>query len=463
MTSILIIDDEINIIKSFQSLLSSDYDVYSARNSRTALDEIKKNKIDFVFLDYNLGGENGLDLLKSIKALDPELYVVMISGYGNFEVIIQAMALGCYDYLEKPLDIDKISILLKRALRSKKINNIVKLMVDEQSSQFNLKRIIGKSPLMQNVFKQIGLLLNKKISVLITGENGTGKELVAKALHYSGMNREEPFIAVNCSGLTESLLDNELFGHEQQAFTGADSMVRGKFETAGEGTIFLDEIGDMPLPLQVKLLRVLQEREFQRLGGTRTIKLKARVIAATNKDIIEEIRKGRFRQDLFFRINVAQIEIPPLRKRKEDIPLLLDYFVKEARLKLNKKIEGASEDTLKLLTEYDWPGNIREFENTIINMCIKTHGTVIRSSSIPNYIRTKKLNNRDRESLEDFLINYLETADREKPLLPVLVSKIEETLIRILKDKYGNNKTKIAAALGMSRVTLLKKMQNKDL
>lgn len=463
MTSILIIDDEINIIKSFQSLLSSDYDVYSARNSRTALDEIKKNKIDFVFLDYNLGGENGLDLLKSIKALDPELYVVMISGYGNFEVIIQAMALGCYDYLEKPLDIDKISILLKRALRSKKINNIVKLMVDEQSSQFNLKRIIGKSPLMQNVFKQIGLLLNKKVSVLITGENGTGKELVAKALHYSGMNRGEPFIAVNCSGLTESLLDNELFGHEQQAFTGADSMVRGKFETAGEGTIFLDEIGDMPLPLQVKLLRVLQEREFQRLGGTRTIKLKARVIAATNKDIIEEIRKGRFRQDLFFRINVAQIEIPPLRKRKEDIPLLLDYFVKEARLKLNKKIEGASEDTLKLLTEYDWPGNIREFENTIINMCIKTHGTVIRSSSIPNYIRTKKLNNRDRESLEDFLINYLETADREKPLLPVLVSEIEETLIRILKDKYGNNKTKIAAALGMSRVTLLKKMQNKDL
>ncbi len=459
MASILIVDDEINIIKSFISLLSEKHDVYSARNSKTALNEIKNNKIDFVFLDYNLGGENGLDLLRTIKSMDKDLYVVMISGYGNFEVIIQAMALGCYDYLEKPLDIDKIEILLKRMLHSKKISNTIRLMIDEQSSQFNLNRIIGNSPLMQNVFKQIGMLLNTDVSVLITGENGTGKELIAKALHYNGIRRDEPFVAVNCSGLTETLLENELFGHERQAFTGADSMVRGKFETAGEGTIFLDEIGDMPLNLQVKLLRVLQGKEFQRLGGTRTIKLKARIITATNKNIIQETAEGRFRQDLFFRINVAQIEVPPLRKRKEDIPLLLNYFVKEANRKLNKSITGASKDAVTMLVEYDWPGNVREFENTITNMCIKTHGSIIRSGEIPNYIRTKQIDRQENNSLHDFLLRYVEALDPEKPVLPRLVADIEETLIHIFEKQYNNNKTRIAARLGMSRVTLQKKMQ----
>jgi len=463
MASILIVDDEIHIVKSFYALLSPYHEVYSARNGHETIDRIKKNRIDFVFLDYNLPEENGLDILKSIKQMEPDLYVVMISGYGDFEIIIQAMALGCYDYLEKPLDIDKISILLKRALKSKKITNTVKIMINEQGSHFNLNRIIGKSVLMQNVFKQIGLLLNTDVSVLITGENGTGKELIAKALHYNGARREEPFVAVNCSGLSDTLLDNELFGHEKQAFTGADSMVSGKFETAGEGTIFLDEIGDMPLKLQIKLLRVLQEKEFQRLGGNRTIKLRARVISATNKNIVKEIESGRFRQDLFFRINVAQIETPPLRKRMEDIHLLLDYFVKEANLKLNKKIESASEDTIMILTEYSWPGNVREFENTITNMCINTHGNIIRSDSIPNYIKTKKMNGLHRNKLEDFLSKYIETATDGTPLLSTLILEIEDTLIRILQSKYNNNKTKIASELGISRVTLLKKMNNSNI
>ncbi len=460
MASILIVDDEINIIKSFVSLLSPDYEVYTATNGKEALEEINNTKIDLVFLDYNLGGENGFDLIKIIKKVEPALYIVMISGYGNFEVIIQAMALGCYDYLEKPLDIDKIRILLKRAMRSKKISNTVNIMIDEQSNHFNLNRIIGKSPQMQNVFKQIGLLLNTNVPVLITGENGTGKELIAKALHYSGINRDDPFVAVNCSGLTESLLDNELFGHEKQAFTGADSRVMGKFETAGEGTIFLDEIGDMPLTLQAKLLRVLQEKEFQRLGGSRSIKLRARIITATNKDIIEETSSGNFRQDLFFRINVSQIEVPPLRNRKEDIPLLLDYFVKEANLKLNKKIKSASEETLKILTDYNWPGNVRELENTITNMCINTHGLIIRSASIPNYIIKGKLSNQYSDNITDFLSLYMETADNTNPLLPTLIGEIEENLIAILEEKYKNNRTKIASVLGISRVTLLKKINN---
>jgi len=461
MASILIVDDEINIVKSFQSLLSQDHEVYTAHDGQEAIDKIKNNRIDFVFLDYNLPGKNGLEILKSIKIIEPDIYIVMISGYGNFEIIIQAMALGCYDYLEKPLDIDKITILLKRALHSKKINNTVNFITNEQGSHFNLNRIIGKSPLMQKVFKQIGLLLNTNVSILITGENGTGKEMIAKALHYNGKRREEPFVAVNCSGLAENLLDNELFGHEKQAYTGADSMVKGKFESAGEGTIFLDEIGDMPLALQIKLLRVLQEKEFQRLGGNRTIKLKARVISATNKNIIKEVETGRFRQDLFFRINAAQVETPPLRSRKEDIQLLLDYFVKEANLKLNKKIGSASEDTIRILTEYNWPGNVREFENTITNMCINTHGEIIRSDSIPNYIITNELEDSETNTLFEFLTNYLETKTNGKPMLAPVISEVEETLIRILQSKYNNNKTKIASVLGISRVTLLKKMQIK--
>jgi two-component system, NtrC family, response regulator AtoC len=463
MASILIVDDEINIFKSFNSLLSPEHDVYSAINSTEALSKIKNNRIDLVFLDYNLGGENGFDLIKAIKEVDFDLYIVMISAYGNFEIIIQAMALGCYDYLEKPLDIDKITILLKRALRSKRISNTVKFMINEQSNHFNLNRIIGKSLPMQSVFKQIGLLLNTNVTVLITGENGTGKELIARALHYSGSFREEPFVAVNCSGLTESLLDNELFGHEPQAYTGADSRVKGKFETAGEGTIFLDEIGEMPLTLQAKLLRVLQEKEFHRLGGSNTIKLKARIITATNKNIIEETASGRFRQDLFFRINVAQIQVPPLRNRKEDIPVLLDYFVKEANLKLNKKVESVSEESLKILSDYDWPGNVREFENTITNICINTHGVIIRSGSIPDYIKTKMFSTSSNADIENFLRTYLETANCDKPLLPSLIPEIEGSLIRILQIKYGDNKTKIASALGISRVTLLKKINNLNL
>lgn len=459
MTSILVIDDEVNIIKSFESLLASEHEVFSAVNSAEALRIIDEEKIDFVFLDYNLGEEDGLELLRIIKETDPELYVVMISGYGNFEIIIKAMSLGCYDYLEKPLDVDKIEILLKRALRSKKLSSTVKFLVEEKSSQFNLNRIIGKSPLMQNVFKQIGLLLNTGISVLIVGENGTGKELIAKALHYNGKRKEEPFVAVNCSGLSETLLDNELFGHDRQAFTGADSMVKGKFETAGEGTIFLDEIGDMPMNLQVKLLRVLQEKEFQRLGGHRNIRLKARIIAATNKDILTETAEGRFRQDLFFRINVSQIEVPPLRERKEDIPLLLDYFVKEANVKLNKNIKEVSRDTVDLLVEYNWPGNIRELENAVTNMCIKTHGEVLSSMVIPNYIRTNRLTKRKGNSdLMDFLRDYLDNMEIEPPVLPRLISVVEKSVIDIYMDKLGDNKTKIAEALGISRVTLLKKL-----
>ncbi len=458
MAEILIVDDEINIIKSFKSLLSLEHEVYGVSNSRKAMEKLKESRIDLVFLDYNLAGENGLDVLKEIKFLQPDLYVVMISGHGNFEVIIQAMALGAYDYLEKPLDIDKIQLLLRRAMKSRKLSNVVNFMVDEQSSHYNLNRIIGNSEPMQAVFKQIGLLLNQDVSVLITGENGTGKELIARALHYGSSRKEEPFVAVNCSGLTEALLDNELFGHEKQAFTGADSRVKGKFETAGEGTIFLDEIGEMPLSFQVKFLRVLQEREFHRLGGSQSIKVKARIITATNINLEDEVESGQFRQDLFYRVNVARIIVPPLRERTEDIPLLLDYFVIEANSALNRRIEGASEKVITRLQDYHWPGNVRELENTITNMCINTHGNIIRTASLPGHLVAEMVWENKMDVLDGFLGQYLDENEGKSDLLSVVLEQVENKMIDLLREKYGDNKSRIAASLGISRVTLAKKM-----
>lgn len=462
MAEILVVDDEINIIKSFKSLLSGEHAVYGAPNRRKTMDCIHNQKIDFIFLDFNLAGENGLELLKEIKEEQPDIYIIMISGQGNFEVVIQAISLGAYDYLEKPLDIDKIELLLKRVIKSKKLKNVVSFMVEEQVSFYNLKRIIGKSEAMQDIYKQIGLLLNKDISVLITGDNGTGKELIARALHYGSERKEEPFVAINCSGLTETLLDNELFGHERQAFTGAVTKVKGKFETAGEGTLFLDEIGEMSLSFQVKFLRVLQEREFYRLGGNQSIKLKARIVTATNIDIEKEVKEGRFRQDLFYRVNVARIMIPPLRDRREDIPLMLDHFVKEANHKLNKKIEGASEKVITKLKEYNWPGNVRELENIVINMCINTHENVISMASIPDYISNFNINIPKINYLDIFLKEYLDTYNDRGDILSSIFKQVEQKSIKLLQEKYGNNKSRIARELGISRVTLAKKMKNED-
>lgn len=463
MPTILVIDDEVNIIRSFKSLLSPEYEVVGAPNRQKAVDCLLQNSVDFVFLDYNLGGQDGLELLKEIKNLQPDLYVAIISGQGNFELIIKAMALGAFDYLEKPLDIDKIQFLLKRAAKSRKLSHAISFMADEQSSQYNLNRIIGTSASMQEVFKQIGLLLNKDVTVLITGENGTGKELIARALHYSSNKKEEPFVAVNCSGLTEDLLDNELFGHEKQAYTGADSMMTGRFEAAGEGTIFLDEIGEMPMSLQVKLLRVLQEREFHRLGGNRSIELKARIITATNANLEKEVEEGRFRQDLFYRVNVARIRVPALRDRKEDIPLLLHHFVQEANSKLNKNIKGASEHTLAKLMEYNWPGNVRELENTITNMCINTHGDIIHSSAIPDYSDIAGHPESSEDCLDRFISSYLDNNESGEGLLQPVIELVERKMIEQLQERLEGNKSRISTALGISRVTLAKKINHMDL
>jgi len=328
---------------------------------------------------------------------------------------------------------------------------------DEQLRTYNLTRVVGKSEVMQNIFKAIGRLVNNDITVLITGESGTGKELIARGLHYNGNRKNEPFIAVNCSTLPEALLENELFGHEAQAYTGATSQQAGKFEVAAEGTIFLDEIGDLPLSVQTKLLRVLQEREFQRLGGSRNIALRARVITATNRNLLTLIKNGKFREDLYYRINVASIEVPPLRERKADIPLLVEHFVNVAASKLNKTLHGVTEEARTILERYPWPGNVRELENVILNLGINCQSGIIQAAEIPRYLNG---NAEEMDLFSDFTDAFLRKYADQKGLLELLYRGIEPPLIRKLLAMLGNNKTQVASRLGISRVTLQRKLSD---
>jgi DNA-binding NtrC family response regulator len=455
MGSILVVDDDKSIIDSFRILFEGTHAVRGAYNGTEALRELSTRKIDLVFLDYRLPGTDGIEVLKLIRDSDLDACVIMIFGYGNFQTIIQSISLGAYDYIEKPLDAEKIRYVTSRALDSRKLSSHMKHIKDTEIVHYRLSHIIGRSEKMKEVFKTVGRVVNNDVPVLVTGESGTGKELIAKAVHYNSARRDEPFVAVNCSGITETLLENELFGHEAQAFTGAETRKKGMFEAAGEGTLFLDEIGDMPFATQSTLLRVLQEREFTRLGGTQAIPLKARVIAATNKNLLDEVSTSRFRQDLYYRINVVSVELPPLRERKEDIPLLVEYFLKLNSRKMKKQCSGISDTALETLQDYHWPGNVRELENVITNVCIHLQGSYVQSLRIPSFGGG---GSSGADLYDDFLNRFVREHMGEKDLLRTMTGSLEKRLIEKVVELTGGNKTEAAKTLGISRVTLLKKL-----
>ena len=457
MATILVIDDDRGVFESFSALFRGEHTILGAYNGKEAEKLLREHDVELVFLDYRLPGEDGLLVLKTIRSKAHNADIVMITAYGSLETIVQSIALGACDYLEKPLDIDKIKIITHRVFESRKMRHYVHVIQDEQLRTYNLARVVGKSEVMQNVFKAIGRLVNNDITVLITGESGTGKELIARGLHYNGNRKNEPFIAVNCSALPEALLENELFGHEAQAYTGATSKQAGKFEAAAEGTIFLDEIGDLPLSIQTKLLRVLQEREFQRLGGSRNIALKARVITATNRNLLTLIKDGKFREDLYYRINVASIEVPPLRERKDDIPLFVEHFINIAAGKLNKNLHGVTEEARAIMERYPWPGNVRELENVILNLGINCQSGIIQAAEIPRYLNG---NAEEMDLFSDFTDAFLRKYADHKGLLELLYRGIEPPLIRKLLAMLGNNKTQVASRLGISRVTLQRKLSD---
>lgn len=466
MSKILVVDDESSIRFAFEQFLEDEgCTPLLAPDAESALELIQKEGPEIVFLDYRLPGKDGLDLLEEIRGIDSNISVVFMTAFGAMDVAIKAMQLGAYEYLTKPLDLDKIRLLIHRILEGKKSLRNLEKETDTSRSRASLDKMVGKGPAMQEIFKMIGLLTTQDVTVLITGESGVGKELVARAIHENSPRGRHPFVAVNCGAMPENLLEAEMFGHEKGAFTGADAKKPGKFEVAGQGTIFLDEIAELHLPLQVKLLRVLQERLFERIGGNTPIPSQARIIAATNKDLNDEVRKRRFRNDLFYRLHLVHIHLPPLRERKEDIPFLVEHFIHKANSEMDRKVRGVTDGAMKRLESFPWPGNVRELENQI-----KRAMVVSREDVLPEHLFEMEgdlisvTDPSPEEGLEfatqKYVAEALTTAPASGSLFEDTVGVVEKTLIREALNLTQGNQLQAAALLGMSRSTLRKKMKD---
>ncbi len=382
MRKILVAEDERNLREGIaEAFRDAGHEVVEAEDGEQALEEVRAQLFDLVITDYRMPGIDGLELLRRIRMINDQVAVIMITAYGTVEGAVEAMRLGAYDYIQKPFQLEELELKAERALEHRRL--ITRLMLaDRRELVHRFDNIVGESPAMRRIFDVISKVAPSNATVLVLGETGTGKELIAEAIHRNSARKDGPFVKVNCAALPENLLESELFGHERGAFTGADRQRIGRFELANEGTLFLDEIGTMSLATQAKVLRVLQEREFERLGGTRTIRSDVRLIAATNRDLEEAIEAGEFREDLYYRLNVVTIRMPPLRERKEDIIPLATTFLERFARDMKKPMRGFSPAALRLLTRYNWPGNIRELENTIERAVLMADGEIIEPKDI---------------------------------------------------------------------------------
>jgi DNA-binding NtrC family response regulator len=383
---VMIIDDDESIAYAFRALFERDgYEVGAAADGAAGLASIDARAPDLIFLDISMPGMNGLDVLAAVKERRVPAPVIVITGFGTMATAIRAMQLGAYEYVTKPLDVERVRLIAGRALETATLRAELSALRSELRAGRHDRELVGSDLRMQELFKQIGVVTTtpNPTTVLLRGESGTGKELVARAIHVNGQRAASPFIAINCAVLPEPLLENELFGHERGAFTGAAEMRKGKFELAGDGTIFLDEIGELTPALQQKFLRVVQEREFERLGGHTQVPVNARFIAATNRNLEDDVRSGRFREDLYFRLNVITITLPPLRERRDDIPLLAETFIRRANATLGKSVRGIAEDAMQMLADYDFPGNVRELENLIERAMVMTKTDVLTADLFP--------------------------------------------------------------------------------
>ncbi len=441
-TRILIVDDELILRESLAAWLERDgHEVTAVAGGEEAIELIKREGFDIVFLDIKLEGMDGLDVLREIRKIDPEVKVLMITAYGSISTAVEAMKLGASDYLLKPFEPEELSMLIEKILRQRACEWENLYLREEIREKSRFESLIGQSTAMQEVFKLIKKVAPMDSTVLITGETGTGKELVAKAIHSHSKRREGPFVALNCGAIPEHLMESELFGHERGAFTDAKQMRRGKIELAMGGTLFLDEIGEISPRMQVDLLRVLQEKIFYRIGGSKAIHVDCRIIAATNRDLRKEVEKGRFREDLYYRLNVITIHIPPLRERKEDIPLLASHFLKKYSQETNKHMERISREAMDLMMLYDWPGNVRELENAIERAVVIGHGRVIQAQDLPISIQEEGNRTRGQRTLQ--------AVEREH-------------IQRILTETNWNISLS-ARILGIDRSTLYKKIKRYQL
>lgn len=413
--SLLIIDDEESQLKSLKSFLSRrNYEVYTANDGVKGFEIINSKLIDAVLTDYRMPNWDGFTVLKKVKEYNPEIDVVVMTAYGSVEDAVSIMKEGAYDYLSKPIDLDELESLLNRIREKRFLVSENKLLKKQLEEKFKFDSIISESGEMEEVLNTAGRVANSKASVLVRGESGTGKELIAKAIHYSSPRKDKPFVTVNISSLSENLLESELFGHEKGAFTGASQQRIGRFEEANGGTLFIDEVGDIPLQAQVKLLRAVQFNEIQRLGGNSTISMDVRIITATHRNLEEMIIKNEFREDLFYRLNVVSICIPPLRKRKSDIPVLVSHFIEKYSVINQKNVQAPSSEAMDQLMKYSYPGNIRELENIIERAVVLCRDEYITKSDLPNQINKiseKKLF--DPTDLEDGFEQKVKSFERE--------------------------------------------------
>ena len=429
--TVLVVDDEDAILRVMKANLSREgFLVKTASDGNQALQILQSDAVDTVILDYLMPGMNGLELMHRMREQGLEIPIIIVTAYGTIEQAVQAMKMGAFNYLTKPINYDELISIVNKAVEQRALTMEVQRLRQEITSQYGFDQIVGQNEKMRQIFQLIQDVAETDATVLIRGETGTGKELIARALHFNSARKNQPFVRVNCPAITETLLESELFGHEKGAFTGAIKKRIGRFEQADGGTIFLDEVGDLPLGLQSKLLRVLQEKEFERVGGNQTIKVDVRIISATNKDLEAEVRAGNFRQDLFYRLNVVPIYIPPLRERLDDIPLLATHFLEKYRDQFNKPITEITSEGMALLMDYNWPGNVRQLENVIERAIILEKDTVLHRETLARCLE------KQMENVYAFPINA------RKPLRVLkeqLVENFErEYIVTLLKEFKGN-------------------------
>ena len=448
METILIVDDEKNYLVVLEDLLGPEgYEILTTDNAPDALRQIREADLDLVITDMKMPKMNGMELLEETKSIKPDLPVIIMTAYGTIELAVEAMKKHAYDYITKPFQNEQLKLTVKKALENYRLIKENRLLNEALSDRFKYGNIIGKSKPMLNIYRLIEKVAQSKASVLITGPSGTGKELIAKAIHYGSPRKDRPFVSINCGALTETLLESELFGHEKGAFTGAIAMKKGRFELANEGTLFLDEVSEMPPSLQVKLLRVLQEMEFERVGGTKTIKVDVRILSASNRNIKDDVTEGTFREDLFFRLNVIHVEVPPLYERTDDIPLLVKHFIEKYRDDEGKNKVELSPEAWKALYSYSWPGNVRELENIIERAAVLNSGDMITLEDFP-----EELTGAQAEfDVDRFIPSSIYLVDA--------LERIEEEMIRRALAQCNNIQAHAAKSLGITKSLIQHKMK----
>ena len=447
---VLVIDDDDSGREALTMLLrSAGYEVTSASTGQSALDLIDREHYEVIVSDLFLPDKSGLDILQNVQKVSPATEVIVVTGHASAQTAVRAMKEGAFDYITKPIDFDELKIVVLKALEKQKLLSENMYLRRQLQGRFEFNNIIGSSPAMKLVFERMNRIVKTDSAVLVSGESGTGKELVAKALHYNGARKEKPFVAVNCSAIPEALLESELFGHVRGAFTGAIKDKPGKFEAANHGTIFLDEIGTLPLHLQAKLLRVLQEHEVERVGSNKTVKLHVRVISATNVDLEDMVKKGAFREDLYYRLNVIPLHLPPLRDRQQDILSLTAFFLEKQCRLMGRPPCTISKQVLEALEQYSWPGNVRELENLIERMIVLTDSTALTIVDVPAKIVS------DNPVGESSSVKMpCEGLD-----LVATISRIEHSLISQALESSGGVKARAAVLLGINRTTLVEKIK----